>query len=129
MDKKKNGAPPLLLSTTARGQEAEGRAVQYLETQGYEILARNLRWKGGEGDVFCLNPQGDLVLVEVRSAHGASPWLRWSVGPTKVRRLIKTLHTFRRANPRWARRPHHVELLWVEGQAIEHWRQPFSLTR
>jgi len=52
-------------SAQAHGQLAEERAGAWLATNGLKILARNVRCRGGELDLICL--EGDtLVFVEVR---------------------------------------------------------------
>ncbi len=47
------------------GCGAERLAAQYLKTRGIELLARNLRCKGGELDLVCRDGEV-LVMVEVR---------------------------------------------------------------
>jgi len=51
--------------TQARGQLAEERAAVWLAAQGLKILARNVRCRGGELDLICLEG-GTVVFVEVR---------------------------------------------------------------
>jgi len=49
----------------AHGQQAEERAGAWLAAHGLKILARNVRCRGGELDLVCL--EGDtLIFVEVR---------------------------------------------------------------
>ena len=55
--------PPL---AQARGQLAEERAAAWLAADGLKILARNVRCRGGELDLVCLEGGGTLVFVEVR---------------------------------------------------------------
>ena len=47
------------------GCGAERLAAQYLKTRGLELLARNLRCRGGELDLVCRDGEV-LVMVEVR---------------------------------------------------------------
>jgi len=49
----------------AHGQLAEERAAAWLTANGLKILARNVRCRGGELDLVCLEG-GTLVFVEVR---------------------------------------------------------------
>ncbi|WP_341645837.1 YraN family protein [Thauera sp. SDU_THAU2] len=49
----------------ARGRLAEELAARHLEAQGLRILARNVRCRGGEVDLICLE-RGSIVFVEVR---------------------------------------------------------------
>lgn len=53
-------------STVARGRIAEERAAAFLVREGYVIVERNVRFRGGEIDVVAKD--GDtLCFVEVRS--------------------------------------------------------------
>lgn len=108
-----------------RGRDGESRALGYLERVcGYRCLSRNYRWKRGEADLICEDPRGAVVLVEVRSSAERSLWLRHTVGPRKLRRLIATLELFIRRHPALRGRPRRVELAWVEGERVEHWKNP-----
>jgi putative endonuclease len=69
------------------GRLGEAAAAEELERQGYRILARNFRCRGGEADIVA--EHGDaLVFVEVKSRsvlrHGLP---REAVGWTKQQRL------------------------------------------
>jgi putative endonuclease len=58
-------------STTTRGRSAEALAAQYLQAQGYRILARNYRARGAEVDIVA--EEGDvLCFVEVRSRRSSA---------------------------------------------------------
>jgi putative endonuclease len=49
----------------ALGAEAEDRAAQILQQEGFHILLRNYRWRGGELDLVAR--RGDLLVIgEVR---------------------------------------------------------------
>jgi putative endonuclease len=48
-----------------RGQEAEERALAYLQQQGLQLLERNFSCRGGEIDLI-MREQQTLVFVEVR---------------------------------------------------------------
>jgi putative endonuclease len=52
-------------SAQARGRLAEEHAATWLAAHGLKILARNVRCRGGEVDLVCLEG-GTLVFVEVR---------------------------------------------------------------
>lgn len=52
-------------SAQARGQLAEERAASWLSDRGLKILARNVRCRGGELDLVCLEG-ATVVFVEVR---------------------------------------------------------------
>jgi len=49
----------------ARGRAAEDLAARHLASHGLRILERNVRCRGGEVDLICLD-RGTIVFVEVR---------------------------------------------------------------
>ncbi len=49
------------------GRNAEAAAEAHLLASGHRLLARNLRGRGGEIDLITLDPNGTIVVVEVRS--------------------------------------------------------------
>ncbi|HRA80823.1 MAG TPA: YraN family protein [Thauera sp.] len=72
----------------ARGQEAEDLAAQHLERNGLRIIARNVRCRGGEVDLICIE-LNSVIFVEVRLRTntrfgGAAE----SITPTKQRRVL-----------------------------------------
>lgn len=78
------------MTNTQTGRYGEDLACQFLKKQGYEILERNYRIRGGEIDIVARD--GDtLVFVEVkaRSSHEFGPPAE-SMTPWKIRALIKT---------------------------------------
>ncbi|NLI03663.1 MAG: YraN family protein [Actinomycetaceae bacterium] len=77
----------------ALGQWGENTAARYLESEGYVILERNWRTRGGEIDIVAFDPYRDaIVCVEVKTrrtlSHG-SP--EESVTPEKLGRLRQLL--------------------------------------
>jgi putative endonuclease len=60
------------VTTKSRGDEAEERALLYLQTQGLTLVERNYRVargpsaRGAEVDLIMRAPDGTLVFVEVR---------------------------------------------------------------
>jgi putative endonuclease len=79
-------------TTKQKGDAAEDRALQYLQTHGLKLLQRNYRTPGrggGEIDLVMRDIDGTLVFVEVRRRgsvkHGGASA---SVNRTKQRRLI-----------------------------------------
>ncbi len=75
-------------SAQAQGQLAEERAAAWLAAHGLKILARNVRCRGGELDLICLEG-GTLVFVEVRlrtNPHFGSA--AESITAAKRRRII-----------------------------------------
>lgn len=52
------------------GKWGEERAVAQLEGEGYAVLARNWRKRGGEIDIIARSPAGVVCFVEVRTTRG-----------------------------------------------------------
>lgn len=48
------------------GKACETQAERFLSEQGFNIIARNFRCKGGEIDLIALAPDSTLIFVEVR---------------------------------------------------------------
>ena len=71
-----------------RGAYGEDLAASYLTGQGYRVVARNLRFVGGEIDLIAFDADV-LCFVEVRSRanlnHGHP---LETVGPAKIRRIV-----------------------------------------
>ncbi len=70
-----------------KGQDAEQRALLWLESQGLQLICRNHRCKQGEIDLI-MQDQESLVFVEVRFRQGLDQALT-SIKPAKQRRLIQ----------------------------------------
>lgn len=69
---------------TALGREAEDRAAQFLLNEGYTLVTRRFKTRGGEVDIIALD--GDvLVFVEVKYRERGAP--EEQVGFTKVKRF------------------------------------------
>ena len=49
------------------GQQGEALAAEFLRNKGYAILERNLSVPLGEVDILAQNPDGGLVVVEVKT--------------------------------------------------------------
>ncbi|CAM2897232.1 YraN family protein [Paenibacillus sediminis] len=82
-----------------KGQAAEEAAAQYLESQGYHILARNWRCRSGEIDIIA--QMGDtLIFVEVRSRSGASAYgtPAESITPRKIKQVRDTAAVYLHMN-------------------------------
>jgi len=71
------------------GAEGENRAAEYLESQGYILLARNVNCRLGEIDIVARDGD-EIVFAEVRtrSVGYILPADR-TVGPDKLRKLMR----------------------------------------
>ena len=116
-----------MVTTKARGDEAEQQALDYLLRQGLALVQRNYRVargphaRGGEVDLILRARDGTLVFVEVRArrsaAHGGAGS---SVGAAKQRSLLLAARFYlsRLATPP----PCRFDVVAIEGGRIE-WLQ------
>src|SRR3989344_4776919 len=86
------------------GKKGEELAANYLQLQGYKILAKNFRSKLGEIDLVCLDPSTGsgqvLVFVEVKTRGDkrfGEP--EEAVTSWKIRSIIKTGQYFSLLHP------------------------------
>lgn len=94
------------------GAQAEALAAEFLLSQGVRLLARNVRYRGGEIDLIGLD-QGILVFVEVRlRRNGDFGGALESIGRGKQQRIILAArHWLAGAGRRWADRPCRFDAL------------------
>lgn len=111
-------------NTTDRGAKAEAQALSVLEAQGYVLIQKNFRIKGGEIDLIMLDQVAKaLVFVEVRSAHSKSPWLRHTVSPAKRQRLWRAMRSFdQRFGKKFRGLGRRFDVIWIEKEQQEHWK-------
>lgn len=78
------------MSTKLTGNYGEDLACEYLKKNGYKILERNYRIRGGEIDIVAMDGE-TLVFVEVKTrwSHEYGPPAE-SMTPWKIRYLVKT---------------------------------------
>jgi putative endonuclease len=103
------------LACLKRGAVAEQLAAAYLETQGLQVLARNLRCKVGELDLVCLD-RGVLAIVEVRQRmridYGGA---LASVDHRKQRKLMRAARYFLLRRAAWRDFMMRFDVVGVEG--------------
>lgn len=115
-------------SARATGYQAETEAAEYLTRQGVAILAKNVRYKGGEIDMVCQH-DGMVIFVEVRLRStmrfgGASE----SITPTKQRRIALAAQTHLLRNPWLASLPCRFDCVLMDGINPPEWiRDAFRL--
>lgn len=101
------------------GSAAESTAAAYLESQGFQIVARNFLRRVGELDLVAR--QGDLlVIAEVRTRSndqfgGAAA----SIGPAKQRRIAATAALFLDLHPQYRRCRVRFDVLVVRHGQVE----------
>lgn len=83
------------MNNLAEGKRGEDLAASYLQKQGFKILDRNFRIRGGEIDIVGID--GDtLAFIEVKTRSSSvfgSPLE--SITPWKLRALIKTAQFYK----------------------------------
>ena len=76
------------------GDRAEMLARQFLERQGYRLVATNYHCRYGEVDIIALDGEA-LVFVEVRSKRGSAYGsAAESITPAKQQKLRLTVETY-----------------------------------
>jgi putative endonuclease len=119
------------LSTKARGDAAEARALAWLQARGLTLVERNYRLargpgaRGGEIDLILREPDGTLVFVEVRARSdtrrgGAAA----SVTAAKQRRLLRAAqHYLLRFD---APPPCRLDVMAIDGENVAWLRAAFD---
>lgn len=110
--------------TKGIGDQAEQRALTYLQRQGLQLVARNYRLAGGprvrgaEIDLILREPDGTLVFVEVRAradtrAGGAAA----SVTAAKQRRIVRAAQHYLMRLPQCP--PCRFDVVAIDGEALQ----------
>lgn len=109
-----------------KGTLAENSAAAFLESQGFQIVARNFLRKVGELDVVARD--GDLlVIVEVRTrADDRYGGAAASVTPAKQRRIALTAALFLQQHPALRRCRVRFDVIVVRDGRIEWLRHAFD---
>ena len=97
------------------------RALDYLRTQGLELVAANVRLRCGEIDLVMRDRDGTLVFVEVRrrrnNRHGGAAA---SVGGLKQRRLVFAARHYLAGLTQWP--PCRFDVVTVTAEADTAWQ-------
>lgn len=81
-------------NTESKGKSGEDLAARYLESIGYEIVARNFHSRYGEIDIIAKNAEY-IAYVEVKTRSIGSYGLpREAVTVQKQQKIIKTAYAF-----------------------------------
>ncbi len=101
------------MSNTAVGNKGEELACQYLKKQGYKILEKNFRIRGGEIDIIAKD-KDYLVFVEVKTRYSHEYGLpKDAMTPWKIRYLLKTAQ-FYLLKVKWGNRPYRLDFVGVD---------------
>lgn len=116
----------------ARGRWGEDKACEWLEDKGFQIVARNVRYKVGEIDIIAFD-KATLCFVEVRSKEKTdfgTP--KETVGVPKQMRLIKAAQLYLQKN--FVRQPFcRFDVISIVGYSqdvfVEHIQNAFEMRR
>ncbi len=82
-----------------RGKRAEAQAADFLRSCGYQIVAENYRWRGGEIDLIA-REGGYLVFVEVKARSSEAFGLPEEfIDRSKRQKLIRTAQKYLAEHP------------------------------
>ncbi|MFN3882405.1 MAG: YraN family protein [Nitrincola lacisaponensis] len=103
------------------GKDAERNAENWLETQGLQLIQRNMRCRLGEIDLIMTDGES-LIFIEVRQRNtrafgGAAASVDWR----KQRKLLRAARFFLAANPAWSKHPCRFDVIAYEGNDIPLW--------
>ena len=93
-------------NSRSKGTHGENLACNFLQSQGYKIITRNYRWRGGEIDLIAEDEEEALVFFEVKSdfSQMAGDPGEW-INHRKIQRIRKTAEHFC-----WKKNIHDKEL-------------------
>ena len=109
-----------------RGQAGEDRAADYLQQAGLRLLARNVRYRGGELDLV-MQERETVVFVEVRVRNnprfgsGAE-----TVTVKKQQRLILAAQLYLQQHPEHQHRPCRFDVISIAGNELQWLKAAFS---
>ena len=106
-------------STREKGLDGENRACTYLKENGYEIIERNFRIRGGEIDIICTKDE-TLYFVEVKSLpKGNLEILSHELNRIKQQKIIKTAKCYLQKNRQYSNRLIQFDVLALDVPALD----------
>jgi len=96
----------MMRSNIDQGKRGEQFAVEFLTSQGFHIIERNFRIRGGEIDIIALETDSTteektLVFIEVKTrSSGDFGTPLESIGYYKMRSLIKATQFYKMKHPK-----------------------------
>lgn len=101
------------MSTITIGDKGEDLACKYLQNQGYKILERNYRIRGGEIDIVAREKE-TLVFVEVKTRYSHEYGLpEESITPWKIKALLKTAR-FYIQKIKWGEKEYRLDFVSID---------------
>ncbi len=115
-------------STTAKGRAGEAAAAAYLETAGWEILARNFR--AGRGEIDLIGLRGDtLAFFEVKCwDYYPQGDLEYAINERKRGRIVETSKIFLDRHRQYSSVHIRFDVLFVfnDRASIRHFESAFT---
>ena len=109
--------PTRLSQKQEQGRQWENTAQLYLQRHGLVLIEANFRCKLGEIDLI-MREGSTLVFVEVRQrAAGAQVGAAASIGPAKVRRIVRAAQVYLQRCPRTP--PCRIDVVAIDGSRID----------
>lgn len=117
--------PTRLSRKQEQGRQWEDVALAYLERHGLVAVEANFRCKLGEIDLI-LRDGATLVFVEVRQrAAGAPVSAADSIGPAKIRRIIRAAQVYLQQLDRLP--PCRIDVIAIDGNNIDWLRNAIEV--
>lgn len=103
------------------GTEAERNAEHWLESQGLQLIQRNMRCRLGEIDLIMTDGES-LIFIEVRHRSSATfGGAAASVDWRKQRKLLRAARFFLASHPDWSNYPCRFDVVAFEGNNPPLW--------
>ncbi len=96
------------------GREGEERAVEYLQSLGYEIVARNFHSRFGEIDIIA-QKDGVVHFIEVKASMSKNPLE--NITSYKMQKLKKTIRYYLYTAK--IEQPYQIDALIIQNNQIE----------
>lgn len=104
------------------GSDAEDLAADYLIGQGYTVVTRRHKTRGGELDLVALDGD-ELVFVEVKQRRSGMP--EEAIGRRKIDRLFAAANAYCRDNG-LLEKPYRFDVVAVASDGVRHHRGVFQ---
>lgn len=102
------------------GRAGEQLATQFLIQKKYSILDRNVRWKQLEVDIIALDPNGELVFVEVKTRTSGVVAGHLAVGYSKLKALGRFANLYVKMNK--IKQGYRIDAMCIVGNTVNHYR-------
>ena len=117
--------PARLSRKQEQGRQWEDTALAYLERHGLVLVEANFRCKLGEIDLI-LRDGATLVFAEVRQrAAGSRVSAAASIGPAKIRRIIRSAQFYLQRFNRMP--PCRIDVVAIDGNHVEWLRNAIEV--